>query len=187
MSSPFRGAPDPWPFDTINKPTAPTTPNPINEDLAKLSPPRKYYQVYYATEPANENMWHAKQGLHSFLRAYYHVKSADWLENKPFPLKALIASEWEKLPRYYVMDLELGMAESVAPDMPSETAIAACKWLSDSELKVYSEEYGRNGFQGGLQGYRIGRLDRELRIFAGRTIDVLCIRRQVVLSLYKKL
>ena len=175
MSSPFRGAPDPWPFNTDNKPVVPTAPNPINEDLAKLTPPRKYYQVYYATEPANENMWHAKQGLHSFLRAYYHVKSADWLENKPFPLKALIASEWEKLPRYYVMDLALGMAESVAPDMPSEAAIAACKWLPDAELKVYSEEYGRNGFQGGLQGYRIGRLDRELRIFAGRTIDVPCI------------
>ena len=44
--------------------------------------------------------------------------------------------------------------------------------MPDHELSVYSEEYGRNGFQGGLQGYRIGGLDQELKIFAGRTIDV---------------
>ncbi len=26
------------------------------------------------------------QGVHAFLRAYYHVKSADWKENKPYEL-----------------------------------------------------------------------------------------------------
>jgi pimeloyl-ACP methyl ester carboxylesterase len=100
------------------------------------------------------------------------MKSADWIANKPFPLSSLIASEWEKLPRYYVMDLDKGMAESVAPEMPTAQEIAACQWLTESELKVYSEEYSRTGFQGGLQGYRIGALDQELKIFAGRTIDV---------------
>ena len=54
------------------------------------------------------------------------------------------------------MDLGKGMAETVAPEMPAPAEIAACKWLPDDELKVYSEEYGRNGFQGGLQGYRVG-------------------------------
>ena len=28
------------------------------------------------------------QGLHDFLRAYYHVKSADWPQNQPHPLRA---------------------------------------------------------------------------------------------------
>ena len=100
------------------------------------------------------------------------MKSADWAANQPFPLKALTASEWEKLPRYYVMDLDKGMAESVAPEMPSEQQIAACKWLPERELRVYSEEYGRTGFQGGLQGYRANPDERDLAIFAGRTIDV---------------
>ena len=172
MSSPFRGAPEPWPFNTVNVPAPSRQPSRIHEDLTLLKPPRKYYMNYYTLPEANDNMWHAKQGLHAFLRAYYHMKSADWVANKPFPLTALIASEWEKLPRYYVMDLAKGMAESVAPEMPSEKEIAQCKWLPDQELKVYSEEYGRHGFQGGLQGYRIGGLDKELRIFAGRTIDV---------------
>ena len=65
-----------------------------------------------ASGEANQNMWHAPQGVHDFLRAYYHMKSADWKENAPFPLKARTASEWAKLPRYYVMDLDKGMAES---------------------------------------------------------------------------
>lgn len=172
MSSPFRGGPESLPFNTANVPAAPVMPNRIHESLAQLSPPRKYYMNYYTTPAANENMWQAKQGVHDFLRAYYHMKSADWTENKPFALKALIASEWEKLPRYYVMDLDCGMAESVVAAMPSVVSIAACKWLPENELRVYSGEYARTGFQGGLQGYRIGQTDRDLAIFAGRTIDV---------------
>jgi septum site-determining protein MinD len=39
----------------------------------------------------------AKQGVHDFLRAYFHVKSADWKGNNPFPLKAFSATELEEL------------------------------------------------------------------------------------------
>ena len=96
-----------------------------------------------------------RKAIHAFLRAYYHMKSADWKQNAPFPLKARTASEWAKLPRYYVMDLNKNMAETVAPEIPSPAAIAACKWLPDDELRVYSSEFGRTGFQGGLNGYRV--------------------------------
>ena len=172
MSAPWGGTAT-LPFNTANgpRPAAPP-PDTIYDELAKLSPPRKHYQRYYQTREANENMWHAKQGLHDFLRAYYHVKSADWAQNHPAPLAGRTASEWGKLPRYYVMDLNLGMAEQVVPDMPSAAAIAANKWLPDSELKVYTEEYGRTGFQGGLNGYRGSPGDGDLQVFAGRTIDV---------------
>jgi pimeloyl-ACP methyl ester carboxylesterase len=147
----------------------------LDEQLAKLPEPRKHYQTYYTTREANENMWHPPQGVHNFLRAYYHMKSADWAPNKPFPLANNSATEMAKLPRYYVMDLDKGMAESVAGEMPSPAAIAKCAWLSDEELRVYSGEYARTGFQGGLQSYRVGRVPRlaaELQLFAGRTIDV---------------
>jgi pimeloyl-ACP methyl ester carboxylesterase len=73
------------------------------------------------------------------------------------------------------MELDKGMAETVAPEMPSPSDIAACTWLKDSELAVYAEEYGRTGFQGGLQGYRIGssgKYTAELQTFSGRTIDI---------------
>jgi pimeloyl-ACP methyl ester carboxylesterase len=59
--------------------------------------------------------------------------------------------------------------------MPSPADIAACRWLPESELAVYSAEYERTGFQGGLQWYRRGtcELDTpELQLFSSRTIDV---------------
>jgi len=100
------------------------------------------------------------------------MKSADWKQNDPHPLAARTASEWATLPRYYVMDLDKGMAEQVAPEMPTAAEIATCKWLPDSELRVYSEEYGRTSFQGGLNGYRGSPGDGDLQLFAGRTVDV---------------
>jgi pimeloyl-ACP methyl ester carboxylesterase len=174
MSAPFGGAPA-LPFNTANTTRiAPTAVNPdaIYDDLAKLTPPRKHYQRYYQTAEANDNLWHPPQGLLAFLRAYYHMKSADWTQNDPHPLAARTASEWAKLPRYYVMDLNKGMAEQVASEMPSAAQVAVNKWLPDSELRVYAEEFGRTGFQGGLNGYRGSPSDVDLQIFAGRTIDV---------------
>jgi pimeloyl-ACP methyl ester carboxylesterase len=175
MSAPFGGTPEPA-LNTANSAGTPrggqqgAAPANIYDQLAKLNPPRKHYQRYYATREANDNMWRAKEGVHDFLRAYYHMKSADWKENKPYPLKARTAEEWAKMPRYYIMDLDKGMAETVAAEMPSAAEIAANKWLPDQELRVYSTEYGRTGFQGGLQGYR-GAGGNEMSIFTGKTID----------------
>jgi pimeloyl-ACP methyl ester carboxylesterase len=172
MSAPFGGTPEP-PLNTANSTARggqQAAPANIYDQLAKLNPPRKHYQRYYATREANDNMWRAKQGIHDFLRAYYHMKSADWKENKPYPLKARTAEEWAKMPRYYIMDLDKGMAETVASEMPSAAEIAANKWLTDQDLRVYSTEYGRTGFQGGLQGYR-GAGGNEMSIFTGKTID----------------
>jgi pimeloyl-ACP methyl ester carboxylesterase len=173
MSAPFGGAPI-LAGATSATGAAGAVPS-LDEQLAKLPQPRKHYQTYYTTREANENMWRAPQGVHAFLRAYYHMKSADWAANRPFPLTSNSAPEMAKLPRYYVMDLDKGMAESVAGEMPSPSEVANCKWLTDEELRVYSGEYGRTGFQGGLQSYRVGRTPRlaaELQLFAGRTVDV---------------
>ena len=147
----------------------------IDADMAALDPPRKHYQWYYSSREANEDMHHCPQGVHSFLRAYYHYKSADWKQNKPFRLKCWSATELAQLPAYYVMERARGMAETVASQMPSAAEIEACRWLTERELSVYSAEYGRNGFQGGLQWYRCRTDERygaELKIFSGRTIDV---------------
>jgi pimeloyl-ACP methyl ester carboxylesterase len=177
MTAPFAGPPA-LPFNTVGgtKQDGNTASDvrSINADLAKLSPPRKHYQVYYTTREANGNMRNAPQGLHAFLRAYYHYKSADWKGNKPFRLKSLTAEELAQMPRYYIMDLDKGMAETVASVMPSAAEIAACRWLPDIELEVYTTEYERTGFQGGLQGYRrVGpRFTADLQTYSGRTIDV---------------
>jgi pimeloyl-ACP methyl ester carboxylesterase len=179
MSSPFVGAPA-MPFNTANgapPPRPAPTDDELDAELAKLDPPRKYYQNYQRKPGANENMLHAPQGLHNFFRGYYYYKSADWKGNKPFPLKGRTAEEMAKIPTYYVMELNKGMAETVAAMMPSAVEIAACKWLTEAEVEVYATEYGRTGFNGALQGYRVRRGSdpksiAELRTFAGRTIDV---------------
>jgi pimeloyl-ACP methyl ester carboxylesterase len=175
MSAPFAGTAR-LPFNTANAPAPAAAPAyDMDAELGRLTPPRKHYQTYYTTRDANPNMSRPPQGVHAFLRAYYHAKSADWPHNAPFPLAANTAEEFAKLPRYYVMDKDQGMAEQVAADMPSPAQIAACRWLPDADLAVYAAEYGRTGFQGGLQSYRVGRVPRlgaELALFAGRTIDV---------------
>lgn len=84
--------------------------------------------------------------------AYYHFKSADWEQNKPFKLASFTAGELAKMPTYYIMDLDKGMAETAAPEMPLAAAIAGCKWLPDKELAVYATEWDRTGFQGGNEG-----------------------------------
>ena len=176
MSAPFAGPPV-LPFNTVNDVNQgnPSLASNIHDELAALDRPRKHYQWYYSTREADTNMRHCPQGLHAFLRAYYHYKSADWKQNKPFTLKSWSADELAKLPTYYVMDLAKGMAETVAPEMPSASEIAACQWLPDEQLSVYSAEYGRNGFQGGLQWYRCmtnAKFIAELQTFSGRTIAV---------------
>ena len=174
MASPF-GGPPPLPFDTADAPAPAVAPAPsVFEDLAKLDRPRKHYQQYYRTREASDNMWRAPQGIHDFLRAYFHFKSADWKQNQPFKLAAFTASELAKMPTYYIMDLGKGMAETVAEEMPSFREVASCKWLPEDELEVYAREFGRTGFQGGLQWYRCvgGKYTAELEMFSGRTIDV---------------
>ena len=147
----------------------------IADDLAKLDRPRKHYQLYYCTRPADADMTSAPQGVHDFLRAYYHHKSADWTQNQPHPLEGWTATELAKLPTYYVMDLDEDMPTTVAHEMPSAEEIANCSWLSEAELAVYAGEYERNGFQGGLNWYRATRdlaCLAQLQLFHGRTIDV---------------
>jgi pimeloyl-ACP methyl ester carboxylesterase len=174
MSAPFAGPPA-LPFNIADAPQPPQAEDPIHRDLAALPRPRKHYQWYYATRTANADMLHAPQGVHDFLRAYYHHKSADWPGNTPYPLQGWSASELAKLPTYYVMDLDKNMAETVAAEMPSAARIAACRWLPERELDFYSTEYARTGFQGGLQWYRCGTsgaFTAELQTFSGRSIDV---------------
>ena len=171
MSAPFAGPPPSTDALTIHQKITE-----VVHGLGSLQPPRQHYQWYYSGPHANTDMWHAPQGLQAFLRAYYHVKSADWAPNQPHPLAGWTAQAWAELPDYYIMGANDTMAEAVAPFMPSSQAIAACKWLPDTDLAVYAAEYQRTGFQGGLQWYRCG---TDAGLFAqlgqqwgGKTIDV---------------
>lgn len=178
MSAPFPGPPA-FPFNTADSEAPSAQPNAESQKLAAalaaLDPPREHYQQYLSTRRANDDLWHPPQGLHAFLRAFFYVKSGDWPGNKPHPLKGRTAADLAQMPTYYVMDLGKTMPETVAPFQPSAAQVAACKWLTEPELGVYTEEFGRTGFQGALQAYRVFSdpdLNAELRLYSGRTIDV---------------
>jgi pimeloyl-ACP methyl ester carboxylesterase len=169
MSAPFGGPPRPQ-----AKPAA-SPMELMQQELARLVPPRKHYHWYYSTPQAAEEMQAAPQGLHAFLRAYYHVKSADWTANRPYPLARWSATELAKLPTYYVMNLHEGMAETVAREAPGVQQIRACRWLSEDELGVYSGAFAGTGLQGGLQWYRGANnteCSAQLAAYFGRQINV---------------
>jgi pimeloyl-ACP methyl ester carboxylesterase len=173
MSAPFGGPPS-LPMGAPD-PGVPGAMAEMQAALAALPRPRKHYQQHYCTREANDEMAHGAQGIHAFLRAYYHMKSADWPDNRPFALQGWTADALACLPEYYVMAQHKGMAETVAAHMPSPAQVAACAWLPDDELAVYAAEYARTGFQGGLQWYRCSSHApclAEQQLFAGRTIDV---------------
>ena len=164
MSAPFAGPPK-WP--------APNEPD-IHADLASLDPPRRHYQWYYGERRANAEMMQAPEGLAAFLRAYFHCKSGDWRPNAPHQLAAWTADELAKLPLYYIMEEGASMPETASQMAPTPGEAAACRWLTDPELAVYTEEYGRTSFQGGLNWYRRMTSDAgkaELRQFAGQRLQ----------------
>ena len=186
MSAPFAGPPA-LAFDTAEaalegttnatKTAAPSawSGSRLHEDLAALPRPRKHYQWYYSTREADGDMRHAPQGIHAFMRAYYHQKSADWKANRPFKLSDASAAKLAKMPTYYLMDLHEDMADAVAHEMPTASEIAQCQWLPDTELSVYSAAFARTGFQGPLNWYRCSIsdvLNADSKLFSGRTIDV---------------
>ncbi|MEC7871038.1 MAG: alpha/beta hydrolase [Chloroflexota bacterium] len=172
MSGPFTGPPtliDNSKDDYISETDE------IDKDLAQLNIPRKHYQSYYRTESANNDIMNCKQGLKSFIRAYYHYKSADWKNNNPFELSSWNSHELSKMPTYYIMNKDQNMAETVNEHMPSDDEISDCRWLTENEIEVYVKEYSKTTFQGGLNWYRSG-VDYEniqkLSLFSDFKIDV---------------
>ena len=166
MSAPFPGPP------TLKDGESKRPAYDLAAELAALPEPRKHYQHFYCTREADVDLRHAPQGVHDLLRAYYHHKSADWPGNKPRALATATAEAMAEMPTYYIMRLHQGMAETVAEVMPESEAIAANDWLPDADLAVYTEEFSRTGFQGGLNWYRARGLGlAEMALMSGRTLD----------------
>ena len=181
MSHPFKGTPS-LPFDILSNPKFQRKKEDVHKALASLSTPRKHYKWYYSTALAASEMENPKEDLRTFLRGYFHLKSADWKGNDPHPLKAWEATELAKLPYYYVMPLKSTMREAVSISMAEEdtaqVAKQSARWLDDKDLGVYVQEFGRNGFQGGLNWYRVAtdpESMKDVELFAGRKIDIPCM------------
>jgi len=147
--------------------------DPIHKDLENLNPPRKHYQWYYSTPEANADMHLDKRSLHKFLRAYYHMKSADWKENNPYELGKWTAQNLAKMPEYYIMKLDHTMVEAVMSEFPKNNSYE--NWLNDIELEVYSNSFFKNSFQPALNWYRCMTSpfqNNDLRVFSNKKIEV---------------
>lgn len=176
LSCPFGGVPA-LPSNVATQSTPAQQPAvAVKDPLSLLPKPCKDSITYFSTRNANDDMLNCKQGLHDFQRTYFYVKSADWSQNKGLsPLTSGKPEEIAKQPIYYVLDIDKTMPEQVAPYMPSAQEIAACNWLPDNEIDVYTREFKRTGFQGGLNWYRCttsGLNNSDLKLFSGHTIDV---------------
>jgi pimeloyl-ACP methyl ester carboxylesterase len=184
----FGGAPA-FPFNTANGAPVPHgefTNAELDEEYAKLAPPRRYYHDYWASPEADVDMKHVAElsGMTSFFRGFYYMKSADYPGNQNLtPLHPVHSAkeyveQYARIPRYYVMLRGQSMPATVAAEMPDAAYIKSCKWLTEAECEVYGQEYTRAGWTGALHEYRHRRNNSfaptvaEQLTFSGRTIDV---------------
>src|SRR5580704_7263459 len=80
----FGGAPS-FPFNTANGAPAPhpeVTNTELDAEYAKLDPPRKGYQDYWASPEADRDMKRVPPNMTQFFRAFYYMKSADFVGNQ---------------------------------------------------------------------------------------------------------
>lgn len=163
MSAPFAGPPG----------TGPAPPASLHDELAALTPPRRHYQWRYGDREAEADFLDHPAGFDAVFRAYYHCKSADWAANAPRRLSGWTAEALAVMPRYYIMDLGVGMGDQamgMAPPMDH-----ACDWLTDDELMVYTNAFRTTGMQASLNWYRnsTSEAHRDWAAgFSGRTIDI---------------
>jgi pimeloyl-ACP methyl ester carboxylesterase len=177
------GAPPSFPFDGAARKPAYTNAE-LDAEYARLNPPRRGYQDYWASKQADEDMKHVPQGMSDFFRAFYYMKGGEFPGNqnltplKPMPTAKEAATENARMPEYYVMRRDRGMPATMAAYMPSKEYIANCKWFTQAECDVYGQEYALSGWTGALHEYRHRRNNAfpatlaEQLTFSGRTIDV---------------
>lgn len=191
MSAPFAGvsgqASDEGGSDKARKESTASLASDITTALAALDPPRKHYTAYFSTPSANADMLgQGGKALFDFLGGYFHMKSGDWEGNDTHPLPSAsspspsiseLAMDLATLPEYYVMPLHESMPDVIARHVRMDARVT---WPRADEVAggVYAAEYGRTGFQGGLNYYRSARSPppperiAQLRALAGRRVEV---------------
>lgn len=152
----------------------------IQSALANLNPPRKHYKYYNSTPHAAAAWDTPPQGLETYLRGYFHLKSANWAGNaSPHPLKAWTAENLAQMPEYYIMQHSHTFPQCVEANMRGEDEHATESWLPAESLAVYVQEWSRTGFQGALNWYRAQTAStpqsaKDMLLFAGKRIEVPC-------------
>lgn len=163
MSAPYAGPPG----------TGPSATDDLHDNLAALTPPRRHYQWRYGDREAEADFLDHPRGFEAVFRAYYHCKSADWADNRPYKLADWSATSLAVMPRYYVMDLGIGMGDQALGMAPPPDF--GCSWLTSDELLVYTNAFRATGMQASLNWYRNSTSSAHsawAAQFAGKTIDI---------------
>ena len=128
--------------------------------LAELERPRKHYVWYYSTPEANDDMRELSAGDKGFpALPYFHVKSGEWSGQWAVPAASHDESRrtGEFADLLLMMDRDVDMAATVAPFIRRRANRSPRRqWMTESDLDFYATEFGRTGFQGGLNWYRCG-------------------------------
>ena len=101
-------APPSFPFAGTERKPAYTAAE-LDAEFAKLNPPRRDYQEYWASKQADEDMKHMPQSMSDFFRAFYYMKGGEFPGNqnltplRPMPTAREAAAENARMPEYYVM------------------------------------------------------------------------------------
>lgn len=172
MSHPHHAPPTP---PSPHKPLKPKLD--IQAELATLDPPRKHYKWYNSKPTAADDWSSPSQGLETYLRGYFHLKSANWPYNNPHPLTEWSARALEEMPEYYIMRASDTFPQTVERNMHGQDVHATESWLPPQELAVYVNEWRRTGFQGALNWYRAQTAStpqsaKDMFLFAGKRIEV---------------
>ena len=146
MSMPFPGPPSYENIDRLFK---------INKKLSLLKPKKKHYQYYFSSYGAAINIMKNKKELKNFFRNYFHFKSNDYKDNKPFRLKSFTVKNLCKMPEYYIMYYNLGITQTVKKYAPSLSEIHNCKWLNNEDLNFYLKAFSKSGIKKPLYWYRV--------------------------------
>ncbi len=98
-------APPSFPFAGTERKAAYTAAE-LDAEFAKLNPPRRDYQEYWASKQADDDMKHMPQSMSDFFRAFYYMKGGEFPGNqnltplRPMPTAREAAAENARMPEY---------------------------------------------------------------------------------------
>ena len=177
MSGPFAGPPA-LPFNTAD-PQAASSDRRRRPDLRGTRETDAAAEALSAVlcDPRSERQHvAAPQGVHAFLRAYYHMKSADWKQNSPFPLKAWTAAGvGQDAPILRDGSRQGDGRDRCVRDAVRRPRSRRASGFPTMNCESIARSTGGPGSRAACRGIGSGGREQytaELQTFSGRTIDV---------------
>lgn len=132
----------------------------VSSITTRLEMYKRCRELFLSNELVCTSQHHVIRGLllaacihNIMLYHHFYVKAADWSVNDPHPISDYQLLH-QRVPSYYIMPLQATMPHTIN-SLTQDYTVDISRWLSDPELDFYVAEFGRTGFQGGLNWYRM--------------------------------